>query len=84
MNWIQILGPSILIVLGGLITWLIKSKSEELRTVEENLRETRRDVYSEILAPYIKLFADSSPNSQAQVTQQITSHPCQVRRFRRS
>ena len=73
MNWIQVLGPSVLMLLGGLITWVIKSRIEELRAVEEKLRETRREVYAEILEPYIKLFADASPKSQAQIQKQITS-----------
>lgn len=58
MIWIQMLSPSLLMVLGGLITWIIKSRIEELRAVEEKLRETRRDIYSQILEPYIILFAD--------------------------
>ncbi|RLC30648.1 hypothetical protein DRH13_04055 [Candidatus Woesebacteria bacterium] len=47
------LGPSLLMVLGGLLTWLIKSRIEELRAIEEKLRETRREIYSQILDPYI-------------------------------
>jgi hypothetical protein len=68
-------------LLGGLITWLVKSRIEELRAVEEKLRETRRDVYTEILAPFIRLFADSSPNSQVQVAQKVTSHEYRKQAF---
>ena len=38
MDWLQILGPPLLMALGGIITWVIKSKNEELRAIEENLR----------------------------------------------
>lgn len=73
MNWFQALGPSLLIVLGGLLTWIIKSRIEELRAIEEKLRETRSEIYSQILAPYITLFSDLSPEGQAKVAATITS-----------
>jgi len=58
MDWLQILGPTLLMVLGGIITWFIKSRIEELRAIEEKLREERRNIYAQILDPYIHLFAD--------------------------
>ena len=58
MVWLQFLGPPLLMVLGGIITWFIKSKIEELRAIEEKLREERRNIYAQILDPYIRLFAD--------------------------
>jgi len=73
MNWLQVLGPSLLMVLGGLLTWLIKSRVEELRAIEEKLSETRREIYSQILDPYIVLFSDLTPKGQTKVTQIITS-----------
>lgn len=41
MNWLQILGPSLLIIIGGIITWFIKSRIEELRATEERLQDQR-------------------------------------------
>lgn len=73
MNWLQVLGPSMLIVLGGILTWFIKSRIEELRAIEEKLRETRREIYSQILDPYIVLFSDLTTKGQAKVAQMITS-----------
>ena len=58
MNWLQVLGPSLLMVFGGIITWFIKSRVEELRAIEEKLREERRKIYGQILDPYIHLFAE--------------------------
>ena len=45
-------------ILGGINTWFIKSRIEELRAIEEKLREERRNIYAQILDPYIHLFAD--------------------------
>jgi hypothetical protein len=58
MDWLQTLGPTLLVVLGGIISWFIKSRIEELRAIEEKLREERRNNYAHILDPYIHLFAD--------------------------
>jgi len=74
MDWLQILGPSLLMVLGGIITWAIKSKIEELRAIEEKLREERRDIYAQILDPYIRLFADLKGKGPDQALKNITSY----------
>lgn len=61
MNWLAVvasLGSPILIVIGGIVTWVIKSKAEELRAIEEKLRDKRAKVYTRILDPFIHLFAD--------------------------
>ena len=73
MNWLSALGPSLLMVLGGIITWLIKSRIEELRATEEKLREDRRRIYKELLSPYIDLFADTSPEGLQKTILQIAS-----------
>jgi hypothetical protein len=73
MNWLQLLGPPLLIVLGGIITWFIKSRIEELRAVEEKLQEERRNIYSQILAPYIQLFADLKDKGPTQAMKMIKS-----------
>jgi len=48
MNWLQILGPPLLMALGGLLTWIMKSKIEELRSIEEKLRGERTNIYAQI------------------------------------
>lgn len=74
MNWIQALGPSLLIIIGGIITWIIKSNIEELRTAEANLTETRRKIYAEILKPYIIIFANlKKETEQAKALEIITT-----------
>lgn len=74
MNWLQVLGPSLLMVLGGIITWFIKSRVEELRATEERLREDRRKIYAQILDPYIRLFADLKGQGPIQAVKKITSY----------
>ena len=53
MDWISILGPSILILIGGGVGWIIKTKYEELRATEKRLLDERRKIYLEIIDPYI-------------------------------
>jgi hypothetical protein len=74
MDWLQVLGPPLLMALGGIITWVIKSKIEELHAVEEKLREDRRKIYSQILDPYVRLFADLEGRGSAQAIKKITSY----------
>jgi len=68
------LGPSLLILIGGLITWIIKSKKEELQAIEETLREERRKVYMEILDPYFHLFMDPGGVGQDTAMEKILSY----------
>jgi hypothetical protein len=74
MDWLQILGPTLLMVLGGIITWFIKSKIEELRAIEVKLREERRNIYAQILDPYIRLFADLKSKGPDEALKMITSY----------
>lgn len=73
MNLLNALVPTLLVIVGGIITWFLKSKVEELRAAEENLRETRTKTYWEILEPYITLFSDTSEKARAGVIKTITS-----------
>ena len=74
MDQLQILGPPLLMALGGIITWVIKSKIEELRAIEEKLREERRNIYAQILDPYIRLFADLKGKGPDLALRKITSY----------
>jgi hypothetical protein len=74
MEWLQILGPTLLMVLGGIITWFIKSKIEELRAIEEKLREERRNIYAQILDPFIRLFTDMKGKGHDEAMKMITSY----------
>jgi hypothetical protein len=61
-------------VFGGIITWLLKSRVEELRATEEKLREERRKIYGQILDPYIRLFADLKGQGPTQAIKKLTSY----------
>lgn len=74
MNWLQALGPTLLMVIGGIITWLIKSRVEELKATEEKLREERRKIYAQILDPYIRIFADLKGQGPVQAIKKIKSY----------
>jgi hypothetical protein len=69
MEYLQSLGPTLLLTVGGavggLLTWIIKSKIEELKAIEEKLREDRRKIYEQILDPYIQLLTDVEDSKEA-------------------
>ena len=74
MDWLQSLGPTLLMVLGGIIAWFIKSYIEEFRAIEEKLRKERRNIYVQILDPYIRLFADIKVKGPNEALKRITSY----------
>lgn len=57
-TWIQVLVSSLLVALGGILTWIIRSRLEGLRKVEETLRRERTKIYADVLAPYIDVLSD--------------------------
>jgi len=74
MDWLEVISPPILIVIGGIITWFLKSRVEELRATEERLRDERRKIYGQILDPYIRIFADLKGQGPTQALKKITSY----------
>ena len=74
MDWLLALGPSLLVVLGGIIAWFLKSRVEELRATEKRLIEERRKIYDQILDPYIRLFADLKGQGPTEAIKKITSY----------
>ena len=72
MDWLQFIVSPVLMAIGGIITWFIKSKTEELRTLEEKLRQERKSVYINLLSPYIRLFA--KPPQIKETLDEITSY----------
>ena len=51
MEWVQILAGPIFMVIGGIVAWIVRSRTEELRAMREKLREEQRKIYSQILDP---------------------------------
>lgn len=71
---ITALGAPMLIGLGGLITWLLKSRREELQTIEERALERRIEIYNTLLHPLIVLFASNATEKEKdKATQDIGS-----------
>jgi hypothetical protein len=61
-------------IAGGIITWVIRSRMEESRAIRQKLNEDRRKTYSQILEPYIRVFADIKGQGPAQAVTQIKSY----------
>lgn len=74
MDWLQGLAPTILMLLGGVVTWFLKSRAEELRAIQEKLREDQRKIYGQILDPYVRLFADIKGKGPANALKGISSY----------
>lgn len=63
-TWVQALAGPALMIIGGLITWLIKTRTEELRTTQERLRSDQRKIYTELLEPYILIMGGVEKEDQ--------------------
>jgi len=74
MDWIQIVAPTGLFILGGIVTWIIRSKFEESRAIRVKLNEERRKNYGEILGPYVRIFADFKDKGPTQAINEIKSY----------
>lgn len=74
MEYLKALSPTLLMVLGGIITWIIKSKIEELHAIQEKLREERRNTYAQILDPYIRLFSDIKGKGAEKALKEVASY----------
>jgi len=75
MDWLQVVAPPLLMIAGGVITWLLKSRAEELRATEQRLLDERRKIYGQILDPYVHLFAGlKTGHGQAQALKKVTSY----------
>ena len=64
----------VLVVTGGLITWFLKSRKEELQAIEERALEKRIETYNQILHPFIVLFSSgASEEEKEKASNQITT-----------
>ncbi len=53
-----------LLILGGLISWVLKSRKESLQLAEERSREKRLETYKIILDPYIVMTTPTAKQSE--------------------
>ncbi len=63
MEYIKIFGAPFLMLIGGIITWFIKTKIEELKSIQEIIHKQQLETYSEILEPIIRLFSSIKNDS---------------------
>ena len=73
MQLLQTLGPSILVIIGGIISWIIRSYIDELKLIKEKLRSERRKIYMDLILPYIKILSDPKGQGMSEALKQITS-----------
>ncbi len=57
MEWIKVLGPTILVVLGGVVTWFLKDKSDQLKYQREKYIEEKRTNYIKLITPFVKMLS---------------------------
>lgn len=57
----------VLITVGGLITWFIKSKKEDFLLSEEKSRDFKIKTYEELLEPFITVFTFALPENEKQI-----------------
>ena len=55
MDWLQNIGTPLLMGISGIFGWVIKSKYEELRALEEKLSKERRRTYANIINPILNV-----------------------------
>jgi hypothetical protein len=63
MEWLQILGPTVLVIIGGIISWILKNRADEYRTIKEKLNQEEREIYKKMLNPYIEILAKQTEKS---------------------
>ena len=54
------LGAPLLVFIGGLVSWFLKTRKEELQAIEERALERRIETYNTILNPLIVMFASKT------------------------
>jgi hypothetical protein len=65
MEWITALVGPLLIIIGGIISWILKDKFEKLKLQEEKLKKEQENIYNELLKPYLIILSDTKKVSKA-------------------
>jgi len=74
MNWIELAIVPIVGGLLGVLGWYLRSSVETIRIEKEKLQDERRQIYTQILEPYIRIFAGAkNPRETKKAISQITS-----------
>ncbi|MBI5326157.1 MAG: hypothetical protein HZB41_12950 [Ignavibacteriae bacterium] len=67
MEILKVLGPSLITLLGIIIGWFLKDKSEKFRLQKESLLSTKRENYIKILTPFIRVLTGVKNNNELEV-----------------
>jgi len=73
MEYLKFIGPTLLLIIGGIITWLIQNRIEKLNKLREDLLSERRDKYLKILEPTIKTLSQLGGGGTEKAIKQIKS-----------
>ncbi|WP_395054352.1 hypothetical protein [Flavobacterium sp.] len=66
-TFILAIASPIFITIGGLLTWFIKSKKDDILLSEEKSREFKIKTYEELLEPFITVFTFALPEEEKQI-----------------
>jgi hypothetical protein len=72
IEWLQILIPSVLVVVSGLIGYVIKSRADEYLAIKEKINQEQREIYKRMLNPYIDILAGVTEGSEPAKQPQIS------------
>jgi hypothetical protein len=74
MTLLLALGAPLLVFIGGLVSWLLKTRKEDLRMIEEGALEKRAEIYNTLLDPIIVIFSGPSDEEvKEQALQELVS-----------
>lgn len=65
MAWLYAIGPTFLLILGGIISWALKARYDKLKEQEEILRGEKIKIYKKLLEPFFIILSDTSKISEA-------------------
>lgn len=82
MNYMHLILPTLLAMVGGAVGWYFRSKWEASQKRQESLRDERAATYMSILDPFIRLFSDLSPHNQKKIREALTSLESRKASFR--
>jgi hypothetical protein len=74
MPWDDFLVTPLVGALAGFVVWYFQSRLDAIRRAQERLNDDRRRVYTEILEPFVRIFAGiKNPKENQKALQQVLS-----------
>ena len=73
MTWIEIVGPTSLVIIGGVVSWLLQNRIQKLNKLNEELRQQRIKKYASIVDPIVVIYSkvDGGPEKAGEILQSI-------------